>query len=115
MQRRAQLREERSGFGQLLRNYDVETLDLDNHRELIIKTVLTNGTWEHVQRLFRYYGRTVIEKVVKEDIEGRQEMPPSSLNLWSLVFWGREYRPPRGNAKWRCRRLPPGRGAEGLQ
>jgi len=81
-----------SEFKSLFRNYDFELLDLEKHCRLIVKTVLSRGTLEQVKWLFKNLGQEEIKKIVKEDIEGLQEMPPRTLNMWSLFFWDREFR-----------------------
>ena len=44
-------------FADLFKNYVFEPVDDEKHAALVIKTVLSRGTWEQITWLFRRYGR----------------------------------------------------------
>jgi len=100
----------------LFRNYAFDCLDTEEHAELVVKTVLTRGTWEQVMWLFAFYGFDRITDVFLKDIYGLRELPVSTVNLWGLLFldekeyW--DYRRKRESEprveKWRPRRLVAG-------
>lgn len=90
----------------LFPNYDVNTLDLDDQAPLIIKTILSRGSWQQVLWLFNHYGYNKIKEVFREDYYGLRSLPEPTLRLWELVFI--EEPLSRGeitNTRWRCRRL----------
>lgn len=73
-------------FTPLFRNYQIDTIDPKKHIDLIVKTVLVHGTWDHILWLFEYYGADRIGKVFLEDFYGMQELPEPVINLWGLLF-----------------------------
>lgn len=92
----------------LFQNYVFESLDDQKHAALVIKTVLSRGTWGQVKWLFEHYGADRVREVFLEDCRGLRTLPESTRRLWALV-WGDP-----GAAldddeveKWRPRRVPP--------
>ena len=70
----------------LFRNYRPETIDPGRHKKMIIKTVLSRGTWEQVCWVLRHYGPVEVRQVFREDYFGRQSLPEPARRLWGLVF-----------------------------
>ncbi|WP_371413954.1 DUF6922 domain-containing protein [Moorella sp. Hama-1] len=90
----------------LFGNYDISTLDLENHAPLIIKTVLARGRWEQVLGLFKYFGYKKVQEVFRDDYYGLRSLPEPTLRLWELYFIDEPI--PREEItknRWRCRRL----------
>jgi len=73
-------------FAPLFRNYQVDTIDPQKHIDLIVKTTLVHGTWDHILWLFEYYGTDRVGKVFLEDFYGIRELPEPVVNLWGLLF-----------------------------
>ena len=73
-------------FKPLFRNYEFDLLDTDKHASLIIKTVLTRGTWEQIEWLFKFYGFDRIKEVFLEDLHGLRELPLPVIFLWGTIF-----------------------------
>ena len=102
-------------FKPLFRNYDFNTLDTEKHRGLIIKTVLTRGTWEQIEWLFEFYGFDGVKEVFLKDFYEIQELPEAVICLWGLLFLDeKEYRTYKDRLenmtpaeRWRQRRIPP--------
>lgn len=100
-------------LNQLFRNYALNHLDTEEHAELVIKTVLTRGTWEQIMWLFDYYGLNKVKEVFLKDFYGLRELPEPTVNLWGLLFLEeKEYWEDRRKRerislaeKWRPRRL----------
>lgn len=68
----------------LLWSYDLQKLDLNVHKRLLITQVLNFGTEESIQWLFRFYGRnTVIQEANTISLE---QWDKKSLGLWSLIL-----------------------------
>lgn len=90
----------------LFRNYRRETIDLEKHCRMVIKTVLARGTWEQVLWLFDYYGPEEVREIFREDYYGLRTLPEPTRSLWELVF---VENPLPGTddpaGRWRCRRL----------
>lgn len=91
-----------------------ESIDLDRHAGLVIRTVLSDGTWEQVLCLFRAYGWDRVREVVLTDHRTLRTLPEPTRRLWLLVF-GEE--PPEPSPRdpdeasdplerWHCRRVP---------
>ncbi|HHW41661.1 MAG TPA: hypothetical protein GXX19_11065 [Syntrophomonadaceae bacterium] len=102
-------------FSPLFRNYDIQKIDLEEQKKMIVKTTLTRGTWEQIRWLFRYYGLETIKEVFLDDFNGLRELPEPVINLWGLLFLDEEAykneinRQKKGDRleKWRGRRSVP--------
>ncbi|TDA67464.1 MAG: hypothetical protein D9V47_10375 [Clostridia bacterium] len=92
----------------LFRNYRPETIDLEKHCRMVIKTVLARGTWEQVLWLFDYYGPERVREIFLQDYYGLRTLPEPTRSLWELVFVENPL-PEAGDpaGRWRCRRLVP--------
>lgn len=73
-------------FAPLFRNYQIGTIDPKQHIDLIVKTALVHGAWDHILWLFEYYGSDRISEVFLEDFYGMRELPEPVVNLWGLLF-----------------------------
>ena len=65
-------------------SYDVDDLDRDDDRTLIISNILNLGTKEAVSWLFKIYKKSEIKSVLQASKPGLWNK--RSINLWSLVF-----------------------------
>ena len=70
----------------LFHNYVTETIDLDRHRNLVVKTVLARGTWDQVVWVFNHYGAKAVGDVFRRDYFGLRSLPRPTLSLWELLF-----------------------------
>ncbi|MEI8143260.1 MAG: hypothetical protein WCG48_01430 [Candidatus Berkelbacteria bacterium] len=68
----------------VLWSYDVNKIDFDNHKKLIVAQVLNFGTKEATDWLFRTYGIDQIRKVAEIIPMGQWDR--KSLALWSLCL-----------------------------
>ena len=91
----------------LFKNYDPHTLDVEKHAEMIIKAVLSRGTWEQVKWVFEQYGVQKVREVFLRDYCGLRTLPESTRSLWELVFVEEPQQEPDSLEKWRCRRHVP--------
>ncbi|AZT91470.1 hypothetical protein ELD05_13140 [Caldicellulosiruptor changbaiensis] len=73
-------------FKILFKNYNFEMLDTEKHKELIIKTVLAKGNWEHIEKLFTFYSFNEIKDVFLKDFYGAKELPIPTIYLWGSIF-----------------------------
>ncbi len=102
-------------FAPLFRNYGFEKIDTEEQAELVVKTVLTRGSWDQVLWIFDYYGEGRIKEVFLKDFYGLRELPEPGVCLWGLLFLDEEEywqeRRKRENEtraeRWRQRRMPP--------
>jgi hypothetical protein len=64
--------------------YDLEQIDPDQHRELVIERVLAYGDRRELQWLFNQYGR----KQVKDWVQrlGARRLPWRRYNLWCVLL-----------------------------
>jgi hypothetical protein len=90
----------------LFKNYDPQTLDVEKHAGMIIKAVLSRGTWEQVKWVFEEYGVQKVKEVFLGDYYGLRTLPESTQSLWELVFVENPHQELAGWEKWRCRRVP---------
>ena len=94
----------------LFRNFHVETLEPDRDAGLIIRTVLTFGSWEQIEWLFATYGWQQVGAVVREDLLGLRTLPESVRVFWANVFYPHTATPPvpsNSAERWRqARRVP---------
>lgn len=74
------------GIHNLFRNYQPSSVDPERESQLVIKTVLTSGTWEQILWLFRRYGRERVRQMVLEDDAGLRSLPDSVLVFWRNIF-----------------------------
>ncbi|MDN5348311.1 MAG: hypothetical protein PWP65_1875 [Clostridia bacterium] len=91
----------------LFRNYDPQSIDVEKHAEMIIKAVLSRGTWEQVKWIFEQYGVQKVREVFLKDYYGLRTLPESTRRLWELVFVQEPRQEHDRMEKWRCRRIPP--------
>ncbi|NPV72066.1 MAG: hypothetical protein HPY55_15780 [Firmicutes bacterium] len=93
-------------FSRVFKNYIFETIDDDKHAALVVKTVLSRGSWEQIMWLFRRYGREKVGEVFLEDYHGPRTLPESTRRLWELLFVDEAERQSAGDrSRWQCRRL----------
>ncbi len=95
----------------LFRNYVTETIDLDRHRDLIVKTVLARGAWDQVIWVFDHYGAEAVGDVFRKDYFGLRTLPRPTLCLWELLFIEPDARHRSATTdpvgRWRPTRIPP--------
>lgn len=91
----------------LFRNYDPQSIDVEKHTDMIIKAVLSRGTWEQVKWIFEQYGVQKVREVFLKDYYGLRTLPESTRRLWELVFIQEPRHGDDRVEKWRCRRIPP--------
>ena len=68
----------------VLWSYNLEKLDLEKHKRLIITQVLNYGTWEEVKWLFSVYGEGEIRETLLNPIRG--SWWPKVLNFWLTLL-----------------------------
>lgn len=92
----------------LFKNYAPESIDTEKHFKMIIKTVLSYGTWDQIIWLFDHYGVEKVKTVFIEDYYGLRTLPESTRRLWELVFVEAPLGGEPPAAKWRsCKRIIP--------
>ena len=64
--------------------YDMLTLDLEAHRELIIERTLSAGNLNELRWLFTCYPREEIVRWVQQ--RGAARLPRRRFNLWRSLF-----------------------------
>lgn len=64
--------------------YDVSTLDWDEHREFIARRVLSHGNWEQICWLRAKLGDDALRRIIRKS-EGK-ELSPRQLRLWELLL-----------------------------
>lgn len=64
--------------------YDVNSLDWDEHRDFIIQRVLSHGSWDDLCWLRTEVGDDELRRVV-ERTQGRA-LTPKQLRFWQLVL-----------------------------
>jgi hypothetical protein len=68
----------------VLWSYDVDRIDLERHKRLVVCQVLNFGTEPAIRWLFKLYGRDEVTRVAGEIPLGQWDK--KSLSLWSLVL-----------------------------
>lgn len=100
----------------LFHNYRLESLDLDRHAALVIRTVLAQGSWDQVRWLFARYGWAAVEAQFRVDLAGCRSLPRDALAFWQNVFMPDQ--PPTVTAdprdRWRPTRPTPDPASLGL-
>ncbi|MCL5934997.1 MAG: hypothetical protein M1543_00625 [Firmicutes bacterium] len=93
-------------FRPLFRNYNFDTIDPEKHFKFIIKTTLTQGSWEQILWLFKHYSKEKVGEAFLEDYYGLRSMPESTRKLWELLFVEKPGAEKDASPveKWRCRR-----------
>ena len=95
-----------SSFAGLFNSYVFESIDEERHASLIVKTVLSRGTWDQIVWLFGHYGPERIGEVFREDYFGLQTLPEPTRRLWELLFVEETQREKTtGACEWHPRRL----------
>ncbi len=85
----------------LFYRYHTDRLDPERHAAIIIPTVLSDGTVEDWDWLFRVYEWDAIQQWIKEP-RNAQILPPPMERFWTLIFLGTLKETPRwtgGNAR----------------
>ena len=67
-------------------SYDTDKIDLtlSDHKFLIVKSILNNGTTDAVNWLFNNFSKQEIASIIEQS--NTSEWNKKSLSLWSLVF-----------------------------
>lgn len=65
-------------------SYDINKIDPQKHKKIIISQVLNWGTKKATDWLFRYYGKNEIVKIANQIPLGQWDK--KSLALWTLVL-----------------------------
>ncbi|MCL6577106.1 hypothetical protein [Kyrpidia sp.] len=92
----------------LFHNYVPESIDPERDWKFVIHTVMQAGTWEQVEWAALTYGRERFEQVLREDLEGNQELARPVANFWSIALWGKPIPPLKKGERWRPTRKVPG-------
>jgi hypothetical protein len=83
----------------LFYRYHADRLDTDQHANIIIPTVLADGTVDDWDWLFRVYGWETIRAWIAEHAAS---LPPPMERFWTLILLGAAQETPRwagGNAR----------------
>jgi hypothetical protein len=67
----------------LLWDVDVQEIDIDRDRALVIERVMTRGTWEAMKWLRNRYSVEVLADFIRS--RGRRLLAPRDLAYWALV------------------------------
>ncbi len=65
-------------------SYDLEKMDKEKHKQIIIKNVLDFGTKQAIDWLRENYSKKEIQQAIKNSI--KSDWSKKSINLWSLVY-----------------------------
>ena len=65
-------------------SYDLEKMDKEKHKQIIIKNVLDFGTKQAIDWLRENYSKKEIQEVIKNSV--KSDWSKKSINLWSLVY-----------------------------
>lgn len=85
----------------LFYRYHADRLNTERHAAIIIPTVLSDGTIEDWEWLFRMYGWETLQQWIEEP-GNAQILPPPMERFWTLIFLGTPKETPRwadGNAR----------------
>jgi hypothetical protein len=78
----------------LFYRYHADRLDTDRHAEIIIPTVLADGSLEDWDWLFAVYGWDTLAAWIAQSAH-RDLLPPPMATFWSLILLGRSETAPR--------------------
>jgi hypothetical protein len=65
-------------------SYDLNKMDKEKHKNIIIKNILDYGTKEATDWLWENYSREEIQEAIRKSI--RADWSKKSINLWSLIY-----------------------------
>jgi hypothetical protein len=68
----------------LFPEYDFQTIDVENHKWVIIERVLEKGSWDEARWLFDTYGEQLVAEWVRE--HGFRQLSRRSFALWRLTL-----------------------------
>lgn len=78
--------------GWLFPEYDVASIDLDEHRGVIIERLLDRGTWDQLRWLFSTYGEGQVADWVRR--HGFRLLSKRSFALWRVALGITDYQAP---------------------
>ena len=73
---------------------DVQTIDLETHKSIVIERILMRGRWEEAREMLAFYGKKVVQQVV---LEARY------LDKYTLAFCSAIFNIPK--TEFRCYKL----------
>lgn len=76
----------------LFPEYDFGTMDLVQHRGVIMERLLDRGTWEQLRWLFSTYGEGRVSEWVRR--HGLRLLSKRSFALWCLALGVKQYEAP---------------------
>ncbi len=65
-------------------SYDLEKMDKEKHKQIIIKNVLDFGTKQAIDWLRENYSKKEIQQAIKNSV--KSDWSKKSINLWSLIY-----------------------------
>ncbi len=65
-------------------SYDLEKMDKEKHKQIIIKNILDSGTKQAIDWLRENYSKKEIQEAIKNSV--KSDWSKKSINLWSLVY-----------------------------
>ncbi len=68
----------------VLWSYDIDRIDVEAHKKLIVAQVLNFGTMDAIKWAFEQYGRDEVTRVANEIPAGQWDK--KSLSFWRLVL-----------------------------
>ncbi len=71
-----------SKYKYLFWEYDINDIDLDKHRALVIERLLEKGSFESIKWLFSYYEVSDIRNV----LNNHKNISPKTTSFWQNYF-----------------------------
>jgi hypothetical protein len=65
-------------------SYDIENMDIQENKDLIITQILNHGVWYDIKWLYSVYSERDIKRVVMNPARGMWF--PKALNFWQTVL-----------------------------
>ncbi len=90
------------GLRPYFQEYDLASLDIQQHADLIIQRTLEYGTWDEIRWLFKTYGMKRVRAFVRE--RGERWLSPVTFNYWrrllEIEHWQRSPFPTQREEVW---------------
>ncbi len=84
-------------FESFLWSYRLSAMDAEKHKQRIIINVINYGKWKHWKKLYKFYGRKELKRVI--ETTSATEFRPPALKLISLLLGIKDFKYASRNIK----------------
>ncbi len=75
-----------SQFSYLFPEFDIKSIDLDKHSDIVIERILRYGGVKEIRWLFKNYSKEKVKEFLR--IKGKKRLDKRDYNFWEIILNG---------------------------